>query len=101
MKNEPKKIHEALLNVAVFTNERLKSEDYSKNEFVLSGQQSVNLLIDRLTNVNNLYSDIEFELLQREINSFIRGYENIFLEFELAVRFNQLMDELYMATKQK
>ena len=100
MKNEPKKTHEALLNVAVFTHAMLKTEEYSKNEFVLSGQQTVNLLIEKLTDINNNYSDDKFELFLREINSFIRGYENVFLEFELAVRFNQLMDELYMATKQ-
>ncbi len=95
-----KNIQESLLDISRFIDERIESDEYSDNEIVLNGYGKVSDLMIQIEKQLKMYSKSEFEILEREINSFIRSFENIFTEFELAVAFNRLMDKLFLSANE-
>lgn len=89
------KLEKIISEIEIFNNRMLLIEDYEKNSFVIDGHKSTQTLLEKVRSQSVFESEENFEILRREIKSFIRGYENIFKEIEIGMEFNQLMDKLY------
>lgn len=89
-------ITEILKNLNIFS-EQL-NEYYAQSISVTYGKAQIKKILNHLDNESGT---INSRLLNEEIKSLIRGYENIFKEIELALEFNSLVDQLYMSSQYK
>lgn len=88
-KQQIEKIRSCLKKLKEFS-ENL-NERYSQSISVQYGTKQIQKILDHLD------KDTQETQIKGEIHSLFRGYENIFQEFETALEFNQLMDDLYVS----